>query len=48
MPSKPNKKISSNKKLDADLIAFMNAGAIDTLKELGPISKEEADYYKNL
>ena len=48
MPSKPSKKISSNNKLDTDLIAFMNAGAIDTLKELGPISKEEYEYYKNL
>jgi len=48
MPSKPSKKISSNDKLDIDLIAFMSAAASDTLKELGPISKEEYDYYENL
>ena len=28
--------------------AFMNAGAKDTLKALGSISKEETDYYDNL
>ena len=28
--------------------AWHNAAATDTLKDLGPISKEEVDYYKNL
>lgn len=27
---------------------FINQGGKDTLKELGPISKEEHDYYENL
>ncbi|PIZ96770.1 MAG: hypothetical protein COX80_00530 [Candidatus Magasanikbacteria bacterium CG_4_10_14_0_2_um_filter_33_14] len=31
-----------------DLSDFMNAGAIDILKDLGPMSDEEHDYYMNL
>lgn len=31
-----------------ELEDFMNAGALDILKELGPMSKEEHDYYMNL
>lgn len=31
-----------------ELRDFMDAGALDILKELGPMSKEEHDYYMNL
>src|SRR3989339_135769 len=31
-----------------DLSDFMNAGAIDILRDLGPMSDEEHDYYMNL
>ncbi|MBI4992941.1 MAG: hypothetical protein HZC26_02285 [Candidatus Magasanikbacteria bacterium] len=31
-----------------ELAAFRDAGALDTLKALGPMSKEEHDYYMNL
>jgi len=31
-----------------DLSDFTNAGALDTLKELGPMSEVEHDYYMNL
>ena len=31
-----------------ELASFMNAGAVDTLRALGDISKEEADYYAGL
>lgn len=31
-----------------ELTAFRDAGALDMLKELGPMSKEEHDYYMNL
>ena len=48
MSSKTNKKLPNDNEIDPELIAFMNAAAIDTLKALDPISKEEADYYKNL
>lgn len=41
-------KISNDDELDPDTLAFINAAAIDTLKALGPISKEEADYYNKL
>ncbi|MDO8668466.1 MAG: hypothetical protein Q7K35_05270 [bacterium] len=31
-----------------DLAAMQDAAGRDILKEIGPISKEEYDYYKNL
>jgi hypothetical protein len=31
-----------------DLSAFQDAAAHDILKDLGPMSKKEADYYNNL
>lgn len=34
--------------LSEDLEAFQNAAGRDILKDLGPISREEYNYYKNL
>ncbi|MFC1613535.1 hypothetical protein ACFL23_04345 [Patescibacteria group bacterium] len=36
------------KTVEADDKDFMQTAALDTLKNLGPISKEEVEYYKNL
>ena len=33
---------------DFDSKAWQDAGALDTLKELGPMSEEEYNYYMNL
>ena len=43
------KKLASERSLgeDAWLEDLQNAGALDVLKELGDISKEELDYYNN-
>ena len=44
----PTTKINEDDDLSAELKLWDDASARDVLKSLGPISREEYDYYENL